>query len=73
MFSERWLRHVDRLPSDVRRREQIFDWVAIFFTIVGSAGLILLSIVSLRLSAAYPLSDRPPSLTRSTTPPFIGV
>ncbi|GHJ88178.1 hypothetical protein NliqN6_4580 [Naganishia liquefaciens] len=44
LFAERWLRHVDRLPSDVRRREQIFDWIAIFFTCVGSAGLILLSI-----------------------------
>ncbi|KAI5449312.1 hypothetical protein NCC49_004814 [Naganishia albida] len=44
MLAERWLRHVDRLPSDVRRREQIFDWLAIFFCCVGSAGLILLSI-----------------------------
>ncbi|KAJ9110632.1 hypothetical protein QFC19_001461 [Naganishia cerealis] len=28
----------------MRRREQVFDWIAIFFTCVGSAGLILLSI-----------------------------
>jgi hypothetical protein len=60
LFAERWLRHVDRLPTDLRRREKVFgafgaawngvltgvDWLAIFFCIVGSAGLILLSIVS---------------------------
>lgn len=46
LFAERWLRHVDRLPTDVRRREKVFDWIAIVFTIIGSAGLILLSIVS---------------------------
>lgn len=44
LFSERWLRHVDRLPVDLRTREKIFDWLAIFFGVVGSAGLILLSI-----------------------------
>ncbi|KAK4685722.1 hypothetical protein P7C73_g4420, partial [Tremellales sp. Uapishka_1] len=43
LLAERWLRHVDRLPSDMRKREHIFDWLAIFFGIVGSAGLILLS------------------------------
>ncbi len=46
MVTERWLRLIDRLPSDVRRREQVYDWLAIFFACVGSAGLILLSIVS---------------------------
>lgn len=46
LFAERWLRHIDRLPTDLRKREKIFDWVAIFFCIVGSAGLILCSIVS---------------------------
>lgn len=44
LFAERWLRHIDRLPTDVRRREKIFDWIAIIFTIIGSCGLILLSI-----------------------------
>ncbi|KAJ9101253.1 hypothetical protein QFC21_003472 [Naganishia friedmannii] len=44
LLAERWLRHVDRLPSDVRRREQILDWLAILFTCIGSAGLCLLSI-----------------------------
>lgn len=48
MLSERWLRHVDRLPSDMRRREQVFDWLAIAFCCMGSAGLILLSIVSFK-------------------------
>ncbi|KAK8865681.1 hypothetical protein IAR55_000826 [Kwoniella newhampshirensis] len=43
LFAERWLRHVDRLPTDLRTREKIFDWLAIFFGCVGAAGLILLS------------------------------
>ncbi|OCF32767.1 hypothetical protein I317_03728 [Kwoniella heveanensis CBS 569] len=43
LFAERWLRHVDRLPTDLRRREKVFDWLAIFFCVVGSAGLVLLS------------------------------
>ncbi|WWC68425.1 uncharacterized protein I206_102352 [Kwoniella pini CBS 10737] len=43
LFAERWLRHVDRLPTDLRKREKIFDWLAIFFCIIGSAGLVLLS------------------------------
>ncbi|KGB77747.1 hypothetical protein I307_03621 [Cryptococcus deuterogattii 99/473] len=43
MFAERWLRHVDRLPTNIRRRELIFDWLAIFWCVVGSVGLILLS------------------------------
>lgn len=63
MLAERWLRHVDRLPSDVRRREQIFDWLAIFFCCVGSAGLILLSIVST-------LSGREMTLTDCRYPQF---
>lgn len=44
LFAERWLRHIDRLPTDLRRREKIFDWVAIVFGIIGAAGLILCSI-----------------------------
>ncbi|WWC60534.1 uncharacterized protein I303_103108 [Kwoniella dejecticola CBS 10117] len=43
LFAERWLRHVDRLPTDLRKREKIFDWLAIVFCIIGSAGLVLLS------------------------------
>ncbi|WWD18139.1 hypothetical protein CI109_102588 [Kwoniella shandongensis] len=43
LFAERWLRHVDRLPTDLRKREKIFDWLAIFFGMAGAAGLILLS------------------------------
>lgn len=46
LFAERWLRHVDRLPTDIRKRERVFDWVAIGCAIIGSAGLILCSIVS---------------------------
>lgn len=44
LFAERWLRHVDRLPVDVRRREQIFDWIAIVFGTLGAIGLILLGV-----------------------------
>ncbi|RSH92713.1 hypothetical protein EHS25_008159 [Saitozyma podzolica] len=43
LFAERWLRHVDRLPTDLRVREKVFDWLAIVFCIIGSAGLILCS------------------------------
>jgi hypothetical protein len=66
LFAERWLRHVDRLPVDLRKREKIFDWVAIACAIIGSLGLIFCSIVSRRFDSA----DR--SLTRSTTPTFTG-
>ncbi|WVR05624.1 hypothetical protein IAU60_002646 [Kwoniella sp. DSM 27419] len=44
LFAERWLRHVDRLPTDLRKREKVYDWLAIFFCIIGSAGLVLLGI-----------------------------
>ncbi|EIW72868.1 hypothetical protein TREMEDRAFT_25124 [Tremella mesenterica DSM 1558] len=44
LFAERWLRHEDRLPTDLRTREKVFDWLAIVFCIFGSAGLILLSV-----------------------------
>ena len=38
---------MDRLPADIRRREKVFDWLAIVCSIIGSAGLILCSIVSI--------------------------
>jgi len=44
MLCERWLRHVDRIPTDVRKREWLYDWLAIIFAIIGCAGLLLLSI-----------------------------
>ncbi|ORY24888.1 Frag1/DRAM/Sfk1 family-domain-containing protein [Naematelia encephala] len=44
LFAERWLRHVDRLPVDLRLREKVFDWMAIVFGIIGSAALVLLSV-----------------------------
>jgi hypothetical protein len=46
LFAERWLRHMDRLPEDVRRREQILDWFAILFGTIGGIALILLGVVS---------------------------
>jgi len=44
LFAERWLRHIDRLPTDLRKREKVFDWLAIFFGCIGALGLIFLSI-----------------------------
>ncbi|KAL7423744.1 hypothetical protein Q5752_001326 [Cryptotrichosporon argae] len=44
LLAERWLRHIDRLPTDIRVREKVFDWIAIAFAVVGSAALILLSV-----------------------------
>jgi hypothetical protein len=46
MLCERWLRHIDRIPTDVRKREWVYDWLAIVFAAVGCAGLLLLSVVS---------------------------
>lgn len=46
LWAERWLRHMDRLPEDVRRREKVYDWLAIFFGTVGGIALILLGVVS---------------------------
>jgi len=44
LFAERWLRHIDRIPTDLRKREKVFDWMAIVFAIIGSLGLIFCSI-----------------------------
>jgi len=30
LFAERWLRHVDRLPVDIRKREKIFGKYTLF-------------------------------------------
>lgn len=42
---ERWLRHVGRLPRNMRRREEVFSWLAICGAILGGIGLIMLSIL----------------------------
>ncbi|ORX35398.1 Frag1/DRAM/Sfk1 family-domain-containing protein [Kockovaella imperatae] len=44
IIAERWLRHVDRLPADKRKRERVFDWMAIVFGAIGALGLVFLSI-----------------------------
>jgi len=44
MFAERWLRGVDRIPGDLRKREEFFDGTAILFSVVAMAGLLLLSV-----------------------------
>ncbi|OCH94402.1 hypothetical protein OBBRIDRAFT_722884 [Obba rivulosa] len=41
---ERWLRHTGRLIPDMRRRERFLGRLAVFSSLVGCAGLILLSI-----------------------------
>lgn len=44
LWAERWLRHVDRLPVEKRRREKVFDWLAIFWGTIGGLGLLFLGI-----------------------------
>ncbi|KAF8510835.1 Frag1/DRAM/Sfk1 [Gautieria morchelliformis] len=41
---ERRLRHVGRMPCNMRRREKVFAWLAICGALLGGVGLILLSI-----------------------------
>ncbi|KAL0954598.1 hypothetical protein HGRIS_003558 [Hohenbuehelia grisea] len=41
---ERWLRHSGRLIPAMRRREKVFSILAIVASIIGGAGLILLSV-----------------------------
>ncbi|WOO78295.1 Protein sfk1 [Vanrija pseudolonga] len=41
---ERWLRRVDRLPTDIRKREKILNWLAILCATIGGIALILLAI-----------------------------
>lgn len=52
MFAERYLRHMDRLPEDVRKREKWFDWLAVLCAIIGAVGLILLGVVGIRQQLA---------------------
>ncbi|EIN03782.1 hypothetical protein PUNSTDRAFT_139307 [Punctularia strigosozonata HHB-11173 SS5] len=41
---ERWLRHTGRLIPNMRRREKVFNWLAVLGAFIGGAGLILLTI-----------------------------
>jgi len=45
LFAERWLRHVDRLPTTKRKREKASGIIGIIFAIYGSIALILLTIL----------------------------
>ena len=74
---------MDRLPEDVRKREKVYDWLAIFFGTIGGIALILLGVVSLALdireagpsgrdSDGMMFASKSISLTLSTTLPFIG-
>ncbi|KAL8673716.1 MAG: hypothetical protein Q9168_001877 [Polycauliona sp. 1 TL-2023] len=42
--AERWLRHSGRLAKNISRFEKVLSALSIFFAILGTAGLILLSI-----------------------------
>lgn len=44
LWAERWLRHLDRLPADVRRRERYLDWAAIIFGTIAAIALLMLGI-----------------------------
>ncbi|KAL1407847.1 hypothetical protein Q8F55_007283 [Vanrija albida] len=44
LLAERWLRRVDRLPTDIRRREKILNWLAIICAAISAVALILLAI-----------------------------
>ena len=41
---ERWLRHVGRLPRNMRTVEKVFAWLAICGALLGGLGLLLLSV-----------------------------
>ncbi|CZT02578.1 related to FK506 suppressor Sfk1 [Rhynchosporium graminicola] len=43
-LSERWLRHRGRLARNQTTTEKVLSWLSMFFALVGTAGLILLSI-----------------------------
>jgi len=43
-LSERWLRHRGRLAANISMTEKVLSWLSMFFALVGTAGLILLSI-----------------------------
>jgi uncharacterized membrane protein SirB2 len=45
LFTERWLRHLRRIPGSMRKRETIYDIVACVFGFCGGLALMLLSIL----------------------------
>jgi len=45
LFAERWLRHVDKLPTTKKRREKAAGWIGIIFACYGSLALLLLTIL----------------------------
>lgn len=47
-ISERWLRHTGRLTPNYRKSEKVASIVSIVFSIIGAAGLILLTIFDTR-------------------------
>jgi Frag1/DRAM/Sfk1 family len=47
-FSERWLRHRGRLAANVTMTEKVLSGLSMGFAVIGTAGLILLSIFDTR-------------------------
>jgi hypothetical protein len=45
---------MDRLPEDVRKRERVLDWLAIFFGTIGGIALIMLGVVRPRYDPIIP-------------------
>ena len=43
-LSERWLRHRGRLAKNQTLTEKVLSWLSMFFALIGTCGLILLSI-----------------------------
>jgi hypothetical protein len=44
LITERWLRHLRRIPGSLRRRETAYDITAVVFGVIGGLALLLLSI-----------------------------
>ncbi|RSH85040.1 uncharacterized protein EHS24_006628 [Apiotrichum porosum] len=44
LLAERWLRYIDRLPTDIRKREEILSWLGIVCATIGGTALILLAV-----------------------------
>lgn len=47
MLTERWLRHIRRIPGALHKKERYADILAVIFAIIGGLALMLLSCVRL--------------------------
>lgn len=44
LLTERWLRHIRRIPGSLHKRETRFDIVSVVFGVLGGLSLLLLSV-----------------------------